>query len=559
MDYPIRAQTGIEAVLIMLLPSQYHWLVMVFREAADSLWSWLPFLIAIYALYQFILYQISRRVATFQIEGVLTEILQDPATSIGQTIAVRARDIVQQYVHAAVAEMTAQVTEVERMMSKAAKKSATTAEMVVDLESEFNTVKSAFRGQLPLPLRRAITEVVHSVAKTTIQKATQETVNKLALRHMHWKENDLRMVQRQVYGHERWLHKQAQTIARLINTIDTLIASYTTAHVDHTETINSLINKIDTLTAAQSDTQAKDAKTITLLSNKIETRTTAHSATQAKQAQTITMLTEKVETLTAARPATQADHAETIARLHNKIDALTAADSATQAHLSKLQGTADDHSVQVENIPKLIAEMSKLQSSLKVFADPHGQPKTDTSTTSKITGRLEGLERTLAELVITTDRHRKALKLFKDLPSNVTAADKRLCNCEGHIEHTHRKVDGVLDAVERLQADLQTHREELEVHKEDLEGHEDAVEHLRLDVAEHAEDLEKYGRWLTEDQEDFKELRADVEAIQDGDGAVDPVASPEMDAAFDEELLAGDERAESDVDAEGETDDEAGL
>ena len=53
-----------------VLPLQYHWLLLVFREAADILWSWLPLLIVFYALYQFMIQQITRKVATFKTEGM---------------------------------------------------------------------------------------------------------------------------------------------------------------------------------------------------------------------------------------------------------------------------------------------------------------------------------------------------------------------------------------------------------------------------------------------------------------------------------------------------------
>jgi len=53
------------------------------------------------------------------------------------------------------------------------KKSATTAEMVADIDHKLDTISSALLGRLQMPLRRAITDAVYAVAKTTISKATQ--------------------------------------------------------------------------------------------------------------------------------------------------------------------------------------------------------------------------------------------------------------------------------------------------------------------------------------------------------------------------------------------------
>lgn len=61
--------TSIEALLMLFLPSQYHWMILLSREAADNLWYWLPILVALYAVYQFVAYQASRRIATPHIEG----------------------------------------------------------------------------------------------------------------------------------------------------------------------------------------------------------------------------------------------------------------------------------------------------------------------------------------------------------------------------------------------------------------------------------------------------------------------------------------------------------
>lgn len=53
MSHSAQPLTFIESLLLMLLPYQYQWLVLLFREGCEQLWSWVPILAFLYVLYCF--------------------------------------------------------------------------------------------------------------------------------------------------------------------------------------------------------------------------------------------------------------------------------------------------------------------------------------------------------------------------------------------------------------------------------------------------------------------------------------------------------------------------
>ncbi|KAH6622216.1 hypothetical protein C7974DRAFT_473564 [Boeremia exigua] len=241
--------TFIEALFMMLLPARCHWLVSLFGDFAEQFWAvllMLIILIKIHTFYQKMISQLNQRVAVLDIEASPPSSNQLCPTKLQEYTTI----------------MNAEFGTFQAELSNTVKKHS---DMMTDLEEQIQSIHSLFRGQLQVPLRRAIATVVNSVALKTIRKATQEAVTNLALGTADWNQDLLFELQDRTKAHgqqvdqlraqsekaeqrrthhlnqlESTIIEQAKAIAALNDTIRTLLAANTTTQTQLTELQSSI-------------------------------------------------------------------------------------------------------------------------------------------------------------------------------------------------------------------------------------------------------------------------------------------------------------------------------